>query len=98
MTLRKHLAKPSISFRDPYFFAPNPLNDAIVRATTRKAYGLLGARVAVEFADRYQIAVFGRNLTNERHINSALIVAPLGYVSGTRQEPRTYGIQGIVKF
>lgn len=83
---------------DPYFFAPNPLNDAIVRATTRKAYGLLGARVAVEFADRYQLAVFGRNLTNERHINSALIVAPLGYVSGTRQEPRTYGIQGIVKF
>ncbi len=80
-----------------YFFAANPQNGAIVDATTAKALGLLGARASVEFGN-FGIAVFGRNLTNKRDYVQNLLVAPLGYITGIRNEPRTYGITGTVKF
>lgn len=83
---------------DPYNFPANPSNAAIVAATTRPAAGQLGARVGVEFNDHFELAVFGRNLTNQHYINSSLIVAPFGYVSGSRVEPITYGVTGTVKF
>jgi iron complex outermembrane receptor protein len=83
---------------DSYFFAPNPENAAIVAATTGPALGLVNARASVEFLDRYEIGVFGRNLTNERANVQNQLVAPLGYISGTRQEPRTYGLTASVKF
>jgi iron complex outermembrane receptor protein len=41
--------------------------------------------------------VFGRNLTNERKFVTNLLVAPVGYITGIRQEPRTYGVTGTVK-
>ena len=42
--------------------------------------------------------MFGRNLTNERKYIQNLAVLPLGYITSMRQEPRTYGISGTVKF
>ncbi|MEY4268874.1 MAG: hypothetical protein RLZZ58_90 [Pseudomonadota bacterium] len=83
---------------DPYFFPASPFNAGIVAATTRPANGQIGARLGVDIGDNFEIALFGRNLTNERFINSSLIVAPFGYVSGSRTEPRTYGVTGTVKF
>lgn len=83
---------------DPYYFPANPSNQAIVDATTAPALGLLGARAAVEIGGNYELAVFGRNLTNRRSNIAALLVAPLGYVTGSRQEPATYGVTASVKF
>ena len=80
-----------------YFFPANPQNQQIVDATTAKALGLVGARASVEFAN-FEVAVFGRNLTNERKYIQNLLVAPLGYITGLRQEPRTFGVSGTVKF
>ena len=80
-----------------YNFPANPQNQQIVDATTAKAIGLLGARAEIEFGN-FGLAVFGRNLTNERKYIQNLLVAPLGYATGIRQEPRTYGVTGTVKF
>ena len=80
-----------------YNFPANPQNQAIVDATTASALGLVGARASIEFAN-FEVAVFGRNLTNERKYIQNLLVAPLGYATSMRQEPRTYGISGTVKF
>ncbi len=89
----------SKSATDPYFDADNPQNAAIVAATTEPARGLLGARLGVSFDDdRYEVAVFGRNITNNRDTVVGLVVAPLGYVDSMQREPATYGITGTVKF
>lgn len=81
-----------------YFFAPNPSNAAIVAASTAQKLGLLGARATIDIGDNYQISIFGRNITNERKFINNLVVAPLGYISGVRNEPATYGVTATVKF
>lgn len=79
--------------------AINTQNDVIVATTTRKAQDLFGARAAVSFADdMYELAVFVRNITNNRTFVNNLLVAPVGYVSSTRQEPRTFGVTASVRF
>lgn len=83
---------------DTYNYAPNPENAAIIAATTGPALGLLSARASIEFMDRFEIGVFGRNLTNERKFSQNQLVAPLGYISATYNEPRTYGVTASVKF
>jgi iron complex outermembrane receptor protein len=80
-----------------FFFAANPQNAAIVEATTAKALGQVGARASVEFGN-IGLAVFGRNLTNERKYVQNLLVAPLGYITGIRNEPRTFGVTATVKY
>jgi iron complex outermembrane receptor protein len=81
-----------------YNFPANPSNQLIVDATTAPALGLFGARAAVEFNDHYEIAAFARNIGNKRSYTNILFVAPLGYNTGVRNEPTTYGITGTVKF
>ena len=82
-----------------YNFPANPENAAIVRATTQNSQGLVGARLGASFAEeRFEVAVFGRNITNDRSYINSLFVAPLGYVSSVRYEPATYGITGTVRF
>jgi iron complex outermembrane recepter protein len=81
-----------------YNFVANPQNDAIIAATTAPALGEIGARAAVTFANNYEIAVYGRNLTNNRSYVQNLLVAPLGYITGIRNQPATYGLTASVKF
>jgi len=83
---------------DIYNFTPNPENAAIIAATTGAALGLLNGRASVEFLDRYEIGVFARNITNEREFVQNQLVAPIGYISATYNEPRTYGVIASVKF
>lgn len=80
-----------------YYYEGNPDNAAIVAATTLPAMGLLGARVTVAYGN-YELALWGRNLTNNRDFNGALAVFPLGFVGAWRQEPVTYGMTAKVKF
>ena len=81
-----------------YNFAANPQNAQILATTPADALGLLGARASVEFADHFELAVFGRNITDQRKYIQNLLVAPLGYITGIRQEPATYGVTASVKF
>lgn len=81
-----------------YNYTPNPENAAIVAATTGPALGLLGARASVEFNERYEIGVFGRNIGNTRKFVQNQLVAAVGYVSATYNEPVTYGVTASVKF
>ncbi|MDO9363486.1 MAG: TonB-dependent receptor [Sphingopyxis sp.] len=83
---------------DIYNYTPNPENDAIIAATTGPSLGLVGARAAVEFLDRFEIGVFVRNLTNEREFAQNQLVAPVGYISATYNEPRTYGVTASFEF
>lgn len=80
-----------------YNFVANPQNQAIIEATTAKALGQLGARASVDFGN-FGIAVFGRNITNNRAFVQNLLVAPLGYITGIRNEPTTYGVTATVKY
>ena len=82
-----------------YNWAANPNNQAIIDATTAPAAGILGARATVAFNDEmFELAVFGRNITNNRAPVNALLVAPLGYIAQTRREPATYGVTATVRF
>ncbi len=83
---------------DIYNYTPNPENAAIIAATTAPSLGLLGARASVEFRERYEIGVFGRNLGNTHKYVQNQLVAPIGYISGTYNEPVTYGVTASVKF
>jgi iron complex outermembrane receptor protein len=79
--------------------APNPQHAAIVAATTRPSMGILGARASLSFNDdMFELAVFGRNITNNRAFYNPLLVAPVGYVQSSRMEPATYGVTGTVRF
>ena len=39
-----------------------------------------------------------RNITNQRDYVQNLLVAPLGYITGIRNEPATYGVTASFKF
>lgn len=71
----------------------------IIDATTQKKQGVLSARASISFMDdSLELAIFGRNLTNNRKIVQALYVGGIGYVSGVPREPRTYGVTATYKF
>lgn len=79
--------------------APNPQHTPIVNNLLRPSMGVLGARASLSFnEDMYEIAVFGRNLTNNRAFYNPLLVAPVGYVQSSRMEPATYGVTATVRF
>jgi iron complex outermembrane receptor protein len=69
------------------------------RGITMKAVGLVNARASLTVHDgAFEIAVFGRNLTDNRGKIVALPVIGLGEVAAIRREPRTWGVTGTFKF
>jgi hypothetical protein len=77
----------------------NPLNAQIIAASTRPAGGEANARASLAFEDgRYEVAAFGRNIFNNRDLNSALQVAGFGYIGETFREPATFGVQATYRF
>jgi iron complex outermembrane recepter protein len=62
--------------------------------------GILGARFGLGFADgKYNIEVWGRNLTNERGRQSGLYVPSFGFAGfATRRDPASYGVTIGAKF
>jgi iron complex outermembrane recepter protein len=69
---------------------------AILYATQKKAGGFLGARAALGFGNGFEVAVFGRNILDERVFVHSLLVTD--YVSSIRNDPATYGVTGTFKF
>jgi iron complex outermembrane recepter protein len=66
----------------------------IVDATTMDSASILNARMTFGFQDdKYRLAIWGRNLTDDRgHTQATYLQAnPRNYVGGAVREPRTYG-------
>src|SRR6185503_10185429 len=72
------------------------VNDPLIRASS---YWLFDARLAFGAADdRWEIAMWGRNLSDNRHVVQGLDVASLGFGNRTYNAPRTYGVTGTIRF
>ncbi|MDF8334351.1 TonB-dependent receptor [Novosphingobium cyanobacteriorum] len=75
------------TYTSPIFLYPDNAT-----ATKVKGYGLLNARLAWSApGGRYDIAVFGKNLTKTRYITAIFPVITQDQVN--YNEPRTYGVQ-----
>jgi iron complex outermembrane receptor protein len=82
---------------------PVPVDPAVAKAilknTTDPAHWLINARASVSLdEDRYELAVWGKNLGNKRDLVVALPITALGEVAGERREPRTVGVTATIKF
>lgn len=63
------------------------------------SYGLLNARVGVRSADnRWEAAIWAKNLTDEEYIAYALDLTASGIVEVINGEPRSFGINFIYNF
>ena len=72
---------------------------ANVEAVLAPAHALLDARLAVGAADeRWEVALWARNLTDNQHVVQGLDVASLGFGNRTFNAPRTYGVTGTFRF
>lgn len=73
---------------------------AIAKALTRPAGGELNGRLGVSLMDdRFEIAVFGRNILDRRYYNTGLLFgSPLNIASAQRNDPATYGVTATFKF
>jgi iron complex outermembrane receptor protein len=74
--------------------APNP------EQVTQKSYGLLNGRISLKL-DRWdaEVAVFGKNLTDEEYATGAVsLQRSLGFNNLIIGEPRTYGIEFRKRF
>ncbi|MDO7842200.1 TonB-dependent receptor [Sphingomonas immobilis] len=88
-------AQPLNNYNSP----ADPNNAIIVAGTTGPATGVLSARASLAFNDgAYEVAVFGRNITDDRSVIGALYVPGLSYVSQTIREPATYGVTATIRF
>jgi len=81
----------------------DPLNGAIIAATSTPAGGTLNARASVKLRDGgFELAAYMRNITNNRDVDAALLLTPgptgLGYVANLRREPRTFGVTATYRF
>ena len=71
-------------------------NDPLIRAGN---WWVLDARAAVGAADeRWEIALWARNLTDNQHVVQGLDVASLGFGNRNYNAPRTYGVTGTIRF
>jgi iron complex outermembrane receptor protein len=74
------------SYQDEVYH--DPANTPIL---LQPAYGLLSARAGLLFNNKYEFAVFGRNLTDEAYLVSGLTSAAFGVTEGSYGPPRTIG-------
>ena len=71
-------------------------NDPLIEAGS---YWLLDARIGFGASDdRWEIALWGKNLTDDQHVVQGLDVASLGFGNRTFNSPRTFGVTGTVRF
>lgn len=74
--------------------------DAAIRALTTRSIGITNARATLAFGpDRnYEVAIWGRNVFDERATAYTLFLGGLNYVGTSWNEPATYGVTATVKF
>ncbi|MDB5422088.1 MAG: hypothetical protein JWR59_2035, partial [Brevundimonas sp.] len=65
----------------------------------QEAYGVLGGRITLDIDSLdAQIALYGRNLTDEEYYSAGVAVDSAGFASLFSGEPRTFGIQFSKRF
>ena len=68
-------------------------------AFTTPATGILGARLAFGFRDdTVNLALWGKNLGDNRNFYSSFNVSPFGLTSAIRRDPASYGVTLSVKY
>lgn len=74
--------------------------DAAIKAATTRAYGITNVRAALAFGpdDNYELAVWGRNVFDERATVYTLLLGGLNYVGTSWNDPASYGVTATVKF
>lgn len=88
------LVRGEAVYRGEQFFQPS--NAAF---TKQEGYALLNARAGLIFQDgKYEVMIFGKNLTNKVYNTNKLSFNPLGQELGFFGAPRTYGIELSVNF
>jgi len=82
------------SVRADYLFEDNvQAVDNISATVASREVGSLNGSVRFVFDERYEVSVWGRNLTDDQYLLSAFpSVAQAGSVSGYPNQPRTYGV------
>lgn len=80
--------------------ALQPQNDPeTILYATQDAGGVLNARAGIQFMDdAAELAVFGRNVLDNRDQITGLRVDSYGYISGRFREPATYGVEFTYRF
>lgn len=104
----KLMLRGDYTFTDKFYTGPynepsDPNNAAVIAGTTAPAAHLINARASLTVLDdALEVAIWGRNLTDNRDIDAGLLLPPgasgLGYSVGVRREPRTFGITGTYRF
>lgn len=85
-------ARVDYSYRSSFFTEPTNLPETRV-----PGYGLVNARAALSFADdRYEIAVWGKNLSNKLY--QVHVIPFLGNGFSVFGDPRTYGVTLTARF
>ncbi|QIB64930.1 TonB-dependent receptor [Kineobactrum salinum] len=80
-----------LNFRVDYTYSDEQLNDYADQNTTIDEFSLWDARAAWVSADgNWQVALWGRNLTDEEYISHTYVIGP--GVVGVWGPPRTYGL------
>lgn len=85
------------SWQDDVDLGPN---EKVPGALVQSAYGLLGARLAAEIDDAgVELAIFGKNITNEEYLTSGLpFDSSLGFNAAYAGEPATWGVELTKRF
>jgi len=72
------------------------INDPVIRS---ESYWLFDARAGLGDANgRWEVAVWGKNLSDNQHVVQGLNASALGFGNRTYNAPRTYGVSGTVRF
>ena len=84
----------SAAYRSKVFFGPD--NDELV---AQGSYWVFNARAAYTIDDgRWQLAVFGRNLSDEQYKNMAFNLASFGLLQEIIAPPLTVGVEGSFRY
>lgn len=81
---------------DVYNNRSDPYLADVLKWTARDAHGILNARVSLSENERFEVALFGRNLTNERYRVTNLVIPPsfgVGSIYNVMSDPATYGVE-----
>lgn len=79
---------------------PQALVDDYLAATESPPLGLLNARASVSFGpeENFEIAIWGKNILDDRVPLYTLYLGGLNYVGSYYNDPATYGVTASVKF
>ncbi len=87
------IARADWSYRDDVF---NDVQNT--PAVSQEAYDLLGARILVAPSERWEVALFGTNLTDETYLETGFATGAFGPNIGIPARPREWGVSARFLF